>query len=95
MKIAWPKAKIWKRREIRRGFVRGRCPLHLGEEYAKHIQIKCSEMKKRRKKFTCSKWLRINEDRKLKKIINCSNVTKVKKQWKAFIQNYKQMREET
>jgi hypothetical protein len=46
MGVAWPKAQIWKIREIRRGFLRGRCTLHLREEQAKHIQKKCSETKK-------------------------------------------------
>jgi hypothetical protein len=49
--IAYPRAQIWKMRGIRRGFVRGSCHLYLGEEYAKHIQIKCSETKKTKGKF--------------------------------------------
>jgi hypothetical protein len=37
---------IWlKLRGIRRGFERGRCPLCLGEEDAKHILLKCPETK--------------------------------------------------
>jgi hypothetical protein len=50
--------------------VKERCSRRLGEEYAKHIQIKCSEQKRRREEFTCSKWLLINEDRTPKKMIN-------------------------
>jgi hypothetical protein len=46
MRIIWLKAGIWKLREIRRGFEKGRCPLCLGEEDAKHILLKCSGTKK-------------------------------------------------
>jgi hypothetical protein len=40
MGIIWWKAGIWKARGIRMGFERGRCPLCLGEEDAKHIVLK-------------------------------------------------------
>jgi hypothetical protein len=43
--IIWWKAGIWKLRGTRRGFKRGRCPLYLGKEDAKHILLKCSETK--------------------------------------------------
>jgi hypothetical protein len=46
MGIIWLKARIWTLRWIRRGFERGRCPLCLGEEDAKHILLKCSETSK-------------------------------------------------
>jgi hypothetical protein len=45
MGIIWLKTGIWKLRGIGRGFERGRCPLCLGEEDAKHILLKCSETK--------------------------------------------------
>jgi hypothetical protein len=46
MGIIWWKAGIWKLRGIRKGFERGRCPLCLGEEDAKHITLECCETKK-------------------------------------------------
>jgi hypothetical protein len=72
------KAGIWKLRGIGRGFERGRCPLCLGEEDAKHILLKCSETKKWREECVNSKWLDINEDLAYKKIISCTNVNKIK-----------------
>jgi hypothetical protein len=56
MGIIWWKAGIWKLRGIRKGFERGRCPLCLGEEDAKHI-LECSETKKWREKYVHSNWL--------------------------------------
>jgi hypothetical protein len=44
MRIAWLKAGSGKG-GIRRGFERGRCPVCLGEEEAKHILLKCSVTK--------------------------------------------------
>jgi hypothetical protein len=46
MGIIWRKAGIWKLRRIRRSFERGRCPLCLAEEDAKHIILKCLGTKK-------------------------------------------------
>jgi hypothetical protein len=43
--IIWLKTGIWKLKEIRRGFERGRCPLCLGKKDAKHKLLKC-KMKK-------------------------------------------------
>jgi hypothetical protein len=65
-------------RGIRRGCKRGRCPLCLGEEDAKHILLKCPETKKWREELVCSKWVDINEDIACRKIISCTNVTKIK-----------------
>jgi hypothetical protein len=69
------KAGIWKLRGIRRCFERGRCPLCLGEEDAKHIILKCFE---RREQYVNSNWLNINEDLAYKKIISCINVNRIK-----------------
>jgi hypothetical protein len=51
MRIIWWKAGIWKLRGIRRGFERGRCLLCLGEEYSKHIILKCLQTKKWREEY--------------------------------------------
>jgi HKD family nuclease len=50
----------------------------LGEEDAKHILLNCPETKKWREELLCSKWLNKNEDIAYRKIINCTNVTKIK-----------------
>jgi hypothetical protein len=63
---------------IRRGFERGRCPLCLGEDDAKHILLKCSETKKWREECVNSNWLNINEDLAYRKIISYTNVNKIK-----------------
>jgi hypothetical protein len=78
MGIIWLKAGIWKLRGIRRGFGRGRCPLYLEEEDAKHILLKCSETKKWKEECLNSKWLNINEDLAYRKIISCTNVNMLK-----------------
>jgi hypothetical protein len=62
----------------RKGFERGRCPLCLGEEGAKHIILECCETKKWREKYVHSNWLNINEDLAYKKIISCNNATRLK-----------------
>jgi HKD family nuclease len=49
----------------------------LGED-AKHTLLKCSETKKWREKCVNSKWPNINEDLAYRKIINCTNVNKIK-----------------
>jgi hypothetical protein len=72
------KAGIWKLRGIRRRFERGRCPLCLEEEGAKHMLLECPETKKWREELVCSKWLDINEDTAYRKIISCTNVIKIK-----------------
>jgi hypothetical protein len=59
-------------------FERGRCPLCLGEDYDKHILLKCSETKKFREECVNSNWLNINEDLANRKIISCTNVNKIK-----------------
>jgi hypothetical protein len=78
MGIIWLNAGIWKLRGIRRRFERGRCPLCLGEEDAKHILLKCSETKKWREECVNSNWLNINEDLAYRKIISCTNVNRIK-----------------
>jgi hypothetical protein len=75
MGIAWLKAVIWKLRRIKRRSERGRCPLCLREEDAKHILLKCSEMENWREEFLYGKWLSINGDIAYNKIINRTNVT--------------------
>jgi hypothetical protein len=79
MGMLWLKAGIWKLRGSRRGSVREKCPLCLGEEDAKHRLIKCPETKKWREKL-CNKWLIINEDVAYRKILvfTCRNISKVK-----------------
>lgn len=61
MEITWQKADIWKLRGIRRELERKYFPQCLGEEEAKHIPLKCSETKKWREEFACSKWLIVKE----------------------------------
>jgi hypothetical protein len=78
MGIIWLKTGIWKLRGIGRGFERGRCPLCLGEEDAKHIFLKCSETKKCKEECVSSKRLHINEVIAYRKIIICTNVIKIK-----------------
>jgi hypothetical protein len=78
MGIIWLKAGIWKLRGIRRGFERGRCPLCLEKEDAKHILLKCPETKKWREECVSSNWLSINEDLAYRKIISCTNANKIK-----------------
>jgi hypothetical protein len=46
MGIIWLKAGIWKLREIRRGFDRGRCPMCLVEDSASHMLLNCPETKR-------------------------------------------------
>lgn len=53
----------WLKAGIRRGSDRGRSPLCLGEEDAKHILMNCPETKKWREELVCNKWLIINEDK--------------------------------
>jgi hypothetical protein len=77
MGIIWLKAGIWKLREIRRGFEKGRYPLCLWEEDAKHILLKCSETKKWGEECVNSNWLNTNEDSAYRKIISCANVNKI------------------
>jgi hypothetical protein len=76
MGIIWLKAGFWKLRGIRRGTERGRYPLCLGEQDAKHILLKCLEMKQWRGEPVCSKWLNIN-DIAYRKTIIYTNVTKL------------------
>jgi hypothetical protein len=78
MEIIWLREGIWKLRGIRRGFERGRSPLCLEEENAKHILLKCSETKQWREEYVNSNWLNINEDLAYRKIISCTNVNKIK-----------------
>jgi hypothetical protein len=52
--------------------------LHLGEEDANHILLKCSETKKWREECVNSKWLNINEDLAYSEIISCTNLNKIK-----------------
>jgi hypothetical protein len=73
MGIAWPEAGIRKLRGIRRGFERGWWSICLGQEDAKHVQVKCSEKKRSREEFVWSKWLSVNEDITYKTIINWTN----------------------
>jgi hypothetical protein len=76
--IIWWKAGIWKPKGNMRGFERGRCPLCLGEEDAKHIVLKCFATKKWREEYINSNWLNINEDLAYKNIISCINVNRIK-----------------
>jgi hypothetical protein len=78
MGIIWWKAGIWKLRGIRWGFERGRCPLCLGEEDAKHIILECCETNKWREKYVHSNWLNINEDLAYKTITSCNNANRMK-----------------
>jgi hypothetical protein len=48
------------------------------EEDAKHMLLKCSEMKKWREECVNSNWLNINEDLAYRKIISCRDVNKIK-----------------
>jgi hypothetical protein len=45
MGTIWLKARIWKLSGIKRGFERGRYPLGLGKENAKHILLKSLQTK--------------------------------------------------
>jgi hypothetical protein len=78
MGMIWWRAGIWKLRRIRKGFERGRCPLCLGEEGAKHIILECCETKKWREKYVHSNWLNMNEDLTYKKITCCNNAKRLK-----------------
>jgi hypothetical protein len=73
---------IWILRGLRRGSERGRCPLCLGRDDAKHILLKCPETRKCRESVS-SKWLNVNEDI-VYKIICCTNVTEIKTIGKYF-----------
>jgi hypothetical protein len=53
-------------------------PYVWGEEVAKHMLLKCPEMRKQRGELVCSKWLNINDDVVYRKIIICTNVTMIK-----------------
>jgi hypothetical protein len=84
MGIIWWKARIWKLKEIRRGFERGGYPLCLGEVDAKHIVLTCFETKKWREEYINSNWLNINEDLAYNKIISRINVNRIKALRKYF-----------
>jgi hypothetical protein len=49
----------------------------LAEEADKHILLKCPGKKKLIDELVCSKWLNIDEDIEHRKIISCTNVTKI------------------
>jgi hypothetical protein len=46
-------------------------------EDAKNIPLNCSETKKWKEEFVCSKWLKINQDIAYRKITNCTNIMKL------------------
>jgi hypothetical protein len=48
------------------------------KEDAKLMLLKCPEMKRRREELVCSKWANTDEDIAYRKIITCTNVTKIK-----------------
>jgi hypothetical protein len=77
MGIIWLKAGIWDLRGIMRGSGKGRCPVSLRKGDAKHMVVKCPEPRKW-SEFVASKWLNVNEDTAHRKIISCTNVTKLK-----------------
>jgi hypothetical protein len=82
---------------MRKGFVKGRCPLCSEDEDAIHILSKCSETRKWREQFLSRKWTRLNEWIVFKKIINCTNIIdlrnigsylyKIKCKWENKIRN--------
>jgi hypothetical protein len=56
--------------------IRSDCNSIRGDEAAKHILVKCSETKRCREGFVCSKWLNINKDLACEKVTNykCNRV---------------------
>jgi hypothetical protein len=95
--LAWFKTGIWKLKGMRKGSEKGRCPLCSEEEDPIHILLKCSETRKWKEQFLSRKWLRLNELRAFKKIINCnisielrnigSYLQKIKCKWDNRIRN--------
>jgi hypothetical protein len=65
---------------MKKGFRKGRCPLHTKEEGALHIQLKCLETKEKnlRVQLLSRKWIIVNEEVAYNRIINCTNATDVK-----------------
>jgi hypothetical protein len=61
-----------------KGFEERRCLLRRGEGGVVCIILKCSEQKKRRKKFLSIKCLTVNENVACKRIINCTNAVELR-----------------
>jgi hypothetical protein len=53
--LTWFKTGIWKLRDMRKGFEKGRCPLCSEDEDSIHILLKCSETRKWREQFLSRK----------------------------------------
>jgi hypothetical protein len=49
----------------------------MGNEDVKHILLGCPETKKSRMQFINKKWLCINEELAYKKIVNCTNKSRI------------------
>jgi hypothetical protein len=69
------KKLVWELRDIRSLYGKGICPLCLEDDGAKVVSL---EEVERREEFECSKWLNMNEDLACKKVLNRTNVTKLK-----------------
>jgi hypothetical protein len=75
--IAWLIAGIWQLKGARRNTDKGRWPLCLEEEDAKHILLECKEIKYWREKLIHDKWLNMNKEITYRKILKTTNRTHV------------------
>jgi hypothetical protein len=71
--IAWLIAGIWQLEGVRRNADKGRCPLCIEKEDAKHILLECKETKYWREKLIHDKWLNVNKEVACRKIIKITN----------------------
>jgi hypothetical protein len=65
---------MWRMRGIRRGLGKERCTLCYKQEDCDYVLLTCPETMKWREEFLCKKWLDLNQDLVLKKIINFCSV---------------------
>ena len=70
-------AGIWELKGVRRNADKGRCPLCLGEEDAKHILLECKGTKHWREKLIHDKWLSMNNEVAYRKIIEITSRTHI------------------
>ena len=75
--VAWVIAGIWQLKGDRRNADKGRCPLCLEEEDAKHILLECEETKYWTEKLIHDKWLSMNKEITYRKIMKITNRTHI------------------
>jgi hypothetical protein len=76
--MAWLLAGLWQLKGVRQNTAKGRWPLCLGEEDARHVLLDCLETRNWRLKFLNDKWLNMNKIVAHRKMLRCTNKDQIR-----------------